>query len=100
MTVLRSFPAGFRVLIQGASRGIGLEFCRQLAADDQVERLVATCRSPDAAPELAALSASHGERVLVERLDVTRRAVGESRRAGAGGTPGRGGRGVGGRCGQ
>ena len=50
------------VLLTGANRGIGLEFARQLAA--RGDRVVATCRNPDAATELAALD------VQVEALDV------------------------------
>jgi len=51
------------VLLTGANRGIGLEFARQLAA--RGDRVVATCRNPAAASELAALD------VQVEPLDVT-----------------------------
>jgi NAD(P)-dependent dehydrogenase (short-subunit alcohol dehydrogenase family) len=50
------------VLLTGANRGIGLEFARQLAA--RGDRVVATCRNPAAASELAALD------VQVETLDV------------------------------
>ena len=48
--MLSSLPAGSNVLIQGASRGIGLEFARQLLAEPQVDRVFATCRSPQTAP--------------------------------------------------
>lgn len=41
------------VLITGANRGIGLEFARQYAAEGW--RVIATCRRPDRARELAAL---------------------------------------------
>jgi len=41
------------VLITGASRGIGLEFARQYAADSW--RVIATCRTPDKAAALRAL---------------------------------------------
>jgi NAD(P)-dependent dehydrogenase (short-subunit alcohol dehydrogenase family) len=53
------------VLITGASRGIGLEFARQYAAEGN--RVLATCRAPEKAAELGALE---GE-VSVHRLDVT-----------------------------
>lgn len=43
-------------LITGASRGIGLEFVRQLAA--RGERVLATARDPAKAPELARLAAA------------------------------------------
>jgi len=51
------------VLITGANRGLGLEFARQYAADGW--HVIATCRHPDRAPELAALG------VEVLALDVT-----------------------------
>lgn len=57
-----------RVLITGASRGIGLEFARQYAAAGW--DVVATCRDPSSARELAAL-AGRFPRLRVERLDVT-----------------------------
>lgn len=53
----------FDVLITGANRGIGLELARQLS--ERGDRVVATCRNPDAATELAALD------VEVAGLDVT-----------------------------
>jgi NAD(P)-dependent dehydrogenase (short-subunit alcohol dehydrogenase family) len=52
------------VLITGASRGLGLEFARQYAADGW--RVIACCRSPDKAPELKKL----GRKVEVHALDV------------------------------
>jgi NAD(P)-dependent dehydrogenase (short-subunit alcohol dehydrogenase family) len=56
------------VLVTGASQGLGLEIARQYAADGW--RVIATCRSPDAARELAALASGAGP-AIVERLDVT-----------------------------
>jgi NAD(P)-dependent dehydrogenase (short-subunit alcohol dehydrogenase family) len=56
------------VLITGASRGLGLEFCRQYAADGW--RVLACCRTPQAAAGLAAL-AEQNPNIQVHALDVT-----------------------------
>lgn len=53
------------VLITGASRGLGLEFARQYAADGW--RVHACCRTPERAGELAAVTGD----VRVHGLDVT-----------------------------
>ncbi|KAL4232315.1 hypothetical protein ACF0H5_009886 [Mactra antiquata] len=42
-------------LIQGASRGVGLQFCRTLLARESLVHVIATCRSPDTASDLLAL---------------------------------------------
>lgn len=55
--MLNSFADGSRALVQGASRGIGLEFVRQLLAEPSIGRVVATCRAPERATQLAALAA-------------------------------------------
>ncbi|MEB3321357.1 MAG: SDR family oxidoreductase [Synechococcaceae cyanobacterium] len=66
------------VVITGANRGIGLEFCRQLQA--RGDRVVATCRTPS--PELEALG------VRIETgVDVTRGASIESLRERLAGLP-------------
>jgi NAD(P)-dependent dehydrogenase (short-subunit alcohol dehydrogenase family) len=52
------------VLITGSSRGLGLEFARQYAADGW--DVIATCRDPVRADGLLAL----GPRVRIEKLDV------------------------------
>jgi len=52
-------------LITGANRGLGLEFARQYAADGW--RVIATCRRPDKAEELAAI----GGEIQIHALDVT-----------------------------
>jgi len=56
------------VLVTGASRGLGLELTRQYAAE--AATVIATCRDPAGATELAALAARHPA-VRVEPLDVT-----------------------------
>ena len=55
------------VLITGASRGIGLEFARQYAADGW--RVHACCRAPQDAADLSA--ALNGWNGVIHRLDVT-----------------------------
>jgi NAD(P)-dependent dehydrogenase (short-subunit alcohol dehydrogenase family) len=68
--MLTSFPAGSQALVQGASRGIGIEFVRQLLAQPAVGRVFAGCRAPDRADALVALAASE-PRLQVVPLDVT-----------------------------
>lgn len=58
-------------LVQGASRGLGLEFCRYLLLNKSQAAIIATCRNPDAAQHLSALSAQHAGRMTVLKLDVT-----------------------------
>jgi NAD(P)-dependent dehydrogenase (short-subunit alcohol dehydrogenase family) len=57
-----------RVLITGSNRGIGLAHCRALLA--RGARVFATCRNPDAAADLHALQAQHGDRLILVPLDV------------------------------
>lgn len=52
------------VLITGAGRGLGFEFARQYAADNW--RVIATCRTPEAADALSSLAGA----VSVHMLDV------------------------------
>jgi NAD(P)-dependent dehydrogenase (short-subunit alcohol dehydrogenase family) len=56
------------VLITGANRGLGLEYCRQLASAGW--QVLACTRDPDRVPALRDLAAAHGDRVRVIRLDV------------------------------
>lgn len=59
-------------LVQGASRGIGLEFVRQLLRRSDGGRVVATCRTPGSAAELQKLREEHAPgRLTVLPLDVT-----------------------------
>ncbi len=55
-------------LVQGASRGLGLEIAKQLAVTH--DRVIATCRCPAEAGALAELAATRPA-VAVLRLDVT-----------------------------
>lgn len=55
------------VLITGANRGLGLEFCRQYAADGW--HVIACCRQPALSPDLDALARQYAA-VQVETLDV------------------------------
>ncbi|MBT8450753.1 MAG: SDR family NAD(P)-dependent oxidoreductase [Deltaproteobacteria bacterium] len=57
-------------LVQGASRGIGLELVRQLLERQPGGRVIATCRRPDDAAELQELAAQHPGRLRAIALDV------------------------------
>ena len=59
-------------LVQGASRGLGLEFCRHILKNQTPAAVIATCRNPDGAAELRGLAAQHPARLTVLRLDVNR----------------------------
>ncbi|GAQ84975.1 NAD(P)-binding Rossmann-fold superfamily protein [Klebsormidium nitens] len=63
--------AGGVSLIQGASRGLGLEFVRQLLETRPDESVVATCRNPSGAEQLQELARAHSDRLTVLPLDVT-----------------------------
>ena len=55
------------VLITGANRGLGLEFCRQYAESGW--KIIACCRNPAEASELKALHQYH-DSIQIEALDV------------------------------
>lgn len=55
------------ILITGANKGLGLGFAKRYAADGW--RVLAACRTPDAATDLSALTQTHD--VHVHALDVT-----------------------------
>lgn len=64
------------VLVTGANKGIGLEFCRQLSA--RGDQVIATCRRPS--PELKALPARIFERIeMTSDESITRLALAMSR---------------------
>ena len=56
------------ICITGASRGIGLEFCKQYL--EQGARVIATCRHPGGSAGLAALQEQYGSSLSVHPLDV------------------------------
>ncbi|XP_061180053.1 C-signal-like [Saccostrea echinata] len=58
-------------LIQGASRGIGLQFCKTLLLRNSATTVVATCRDPNSSSELAQLKVNN-DRLHVCKLDVTK----------------------------
>lgn len=57
-----------RILVTGASRGLGLEFTRQLSA--RGDHVFASCRRPDQAEALKALKAQCPDHVTIVPLDV------------------------------
>ncbi|KAM8859356.1 uncharacterized protein AB9W97_019446 isoform 1-T1 [Spinachia spinachia] len=59
-------------LVQGASRGLGLQFCKHILTNRTATAVVATCRNPDDATELRGLAERHPGRLTVLRLDVNR----------------------------
>ena len=56
------------VVIAGASRGLGLEFCRQFLAKG--DKVYACCRAPEKAVELLKIKQTAGDRLEVVPLDV------------------------------
>lgn len=59
-------------LVTGANRGLGLEYCRQLAAAGF--RVLATTRHPERSVELQALARNAADAMTIVPLDVTREA--------------------------
>ncbi|XP_020230792.1 uncharacterized protein LOC109811446 [Cajanus cajan] len=58
-------------LVQGASRGIGLEFVKQLLENDEKGHVVATCRNPSASTGLIHLKDKFADRLRILPLDLT-----------------------------
>lgn len=57
-------------LVQGASRGLGLEYVKQLLSRPG-QRVVATCRDPESCTDLKQLKNEHREALELVQLDVT-----------------------------
>ena len=58
-------------VVTGASSGIGLAVVQQLLEHADVARVFALSRTAECSPELAALRATHGERLLPMSVDLT-----------------------------
>ncbi|KAK3034387.1 hypothetical protein RJ639_033991 [Escallonia herrerae] len=58
-------------MVQGASRGIGLEFVKQLLEKNDKGQVVATCRNPTGATGLLELKKTFSERLDIQALDLT-----------------------------
>ncbi|KAL0352739.1 UNVERIFIED_CONTAM: C-factor [Sesamum angustifolium] len=58
-------------MVQGASRGIGLEFVRQLLEKSDKGHVVATCRNPKGATGLLELKNRFADRLDIHQLDLT-----------------------------
>ncbi|KAL0442384.1 UNVERIFIED_CONTAM: Benzil reductase ((S)-benzoin forming) IRC24 [Sesamum latifolium] len=58
-------------MVQGASRGIGLEFVRQLLEKSDKGHVVATCRNPNGATGLLELKNKFADRLDIHQLDLT-----------------------------
>ncbi|XP_071717001.1 uncharacterized protein [Rutidosis leptorrhynchoides] len=58
-------------MVQGASRGLGLEFVKQLLERNSQERVIATCRNPSGAAGLIELKNKFYERLDIQSLDLT-----------------------------
>ncbi|EEF28612.1 C-factor [Ricinus communis] len=58
-------------MVQGASRGIGLQFVKQLLEKDEKGHVIATCRNPDGATGLLDLKNKFDERLNIQQLDLT-----------------------------
>lgn len=58
-------------MVQGASRGIGLEFVKQLLEKSEKGHVIATCRNPNSATGLLDLKSKFDERLNILPLDLT-----------------------------
>lgn len=57
-------------LIQGASRGIGLQFSKHLLAKNNASTIIATCRNPSSAKELQELQSKYPSRLAIYPIDI------------------------------
>lgn len=57
-------------IVQGASRGLGLQFCKTLLNQNKELLVIATCRNPDKAHELKVLESQNTSRLQIHQVDV------------------------------
>ncbi|WDY56212.1 SDR family NAD(P)-dependent oxidoreductase [Pseudomonas sp. PSKL.D1] len=69
MSLIPDLNGNAKVLVCGASRGIGLALCATLLARDDVDRVWAVARHARGTEALAALVAAHGERIVLVDCD-------------------------------
>ncbi|CAI9543236.1 unnamed protein product, partial [Staurois parvus] len=62
--------SGGVALVQGASRGVGLQFCKFLVQSNKCRHVIATCREPQSADGLHVLKRLHPHLLTIVRLDV------------------------------
>ncbi len=59
-------------LIQGASRGLGLQFCKVLSSRTDVSKVIATSRSAENAPALLDVQRQFPNKVVLVNIDITK----------------------------
>lgn len=64
------FDRPITAVVQGASRGLGLAFVRELLKCSNVEAVLATCRSPKSAAELQSLAEEYPRRLTITTLNL------------------------------
>uniref|UniRef100_A0A8C5MYR6 Uncharacterized protein n=1 Tax=Leptobrachium leishanense TaxID=445787 RepID=A0A8C5MYR6_9ANUR len=64
--------SGGIALVQGASRGIGFQFCRFLVLTRNDGIVIGTCRNPEKARELQALKEQYPDVLEIMKMDVTK----------------------------
>ena len=68
---ITALPTGANILIQGASRGIGLALVEAFLKDEDVATVIATSRQPHQSTALAALEREHPDRLKLIAMDIT-----------------------------
>jgi NAD(P)-dependent dehydrogenase (short-subunit alcohol dehydrogenase family) len=69
--MLSSFATSNVALIQGASRGIGLQLVRLLLEESSFAHVIATSRTPQSSPGLTELKAQFPDRLTCVAMDIT-----------------------------